>query len=324
MARRGTSRIVLGLTATVLMASALAGCSSSGAIGGRLLEWVSRGGTVVRLRQVAALEFAALPEEERQAQLQAVTESLDRQLIAMSGLEAELGGAAKADAAYTTSNGTWRRARSTSPWSVRRVRSDRGRSYAGWPDVRQLSGGSLAAGRGGRRGQGCGAPARRRRPRRSTWKDPPAGGKADVIFEGDLGKSSLGMEESSLRTGSPEKLKTVVTVAPCPDPKGEFTSTTTMTASIVSGRGTGSNLMIEMKIKGQVDDDAQLVSYDLDTRTESAQFANGKGVYADQSVGWRTTGDVAGNYRAKVNRTGGAVTRTSSRTRANGRSSPRS
>jgi hypothetical protein len=66
--------------------------------------------------------------------------------------------------------------------------------------------------------------------------------------------------------------------------------------------------MIEMKIKGQVDDDAQLVSYDMDTRTESAQFANSKGVYADQSIGWTTTGDVAGNYRAKVNRTGGDVT----------------
>jgi hypothetical protein len=50
---------------------------------------------------LAAIQaFAALPEAEQQARLQLVTESLDRRLITMSGLEKELGGAAQADAAY--------------------------------------------------------------------------------------------------------------------------------------------------------------------------------------------------------------------------------
>ncbi len=130
-----------------------------------------------------------------------------------------------------------------------------------------------------------------------------------MTVEGDLAKSTLGVEGEFTAEGITGKLKTAVTVAPCPDPKGQFTSKTTMTASITSGGGsTGSNLTIEMEIKGQVDDDADLVSYDVDTRTQSAKFENSKGQYADQTVGWTVTGNDQGNYRGKVNRTGGAVT----------------
>jgi hypothetical protein len=295
------------------MAGALVGCSSSGSSAGDSADASTAVAASSASSELTALQdFAALPTAEQQLRLQAVTERLDRQLIAMSGLEEELGGAAKADAAYVALSTM---ARELAQSAIDQPDFGRFGGYVAAADAPTQGGLMFGNFMAGVLLQDAAvdvakdvAPGTKANAGSEPLQAPPKGGKGEIIFEGDLTKSSVGLEGEFTTDGITGKLKTVITVAPCPDPKGEFTSTTTMTASIVSGRGTGSNLMIEMKIKGQVDDDAQLVSYDIDTRTESAQFANGKGVYADQSVGWTTTGDIAGNYRAKVNRTGGAVT----------------
>jgi hypothetical protein len=313
MAHRGTSRIVLGLTASALIAGALAGCSANGASGGNSSDGSTPVAAPAASGGLAALqEFAALPAAEQQVQLQEVTESLDRQLITMSGLEKELGGAAKADAAYAALS---RMARELAQSTIDQPNFGRFGAFVPAGDAPTQGGLMFGNFMSGVLLQDAAvdaakdvAPGTRPAPASQSLDNPPKGGKGDIILEGDLAKSSLGLEGEFTSDGITGKLKTVITVTPCPDPTGEFTSTTTMTATIASGRGTGSNLTIEMRITGQVDDDAQLTSYDVDTRTESAQFANSKGVYADQSVGWTTSGDVAGNYRAKVNRTGGAVT----------------
>ncbi len=260
----------------------------------------------------AAQQFAALDPGEQQAQLQALTASLERQLVTMSGLEEELGGAEKADAAFSALSA---QARQLAQNLV--DQPDFGRFGALIPAADPPSMGGMMFGNFmiGSVMQDAAvsaakdvAPGSASGPESEGLRNPPSGAKGSLIAEGDVAKSSLGVDGEFTVDGITGKLKTVITVAPCPDPKGQFTSKTTMTASVTSGRGsTGSNLTIEMEIKGQVDDDAQLVSYDVDTRTQSAKFENGKGQFVDQTVGWTVTGKDWSNYRGKVNRTGGNV-----------------
>ena len=68
-------------------------------------------------------------------------------------------------------------------------------------------------------------------------RDPPAGAKGALTLEGDMAKSSLGVGGEYTVDGVTGKLKTVITVAPCPDLNGQFTSKTSMSASISCGRG---------------------------------------------------------------------------------------
>ncbi len=134
-------------------------------------------------------------------------------------------------------------------------------------------------------------------------------GSLQVTMSGSTSEAKLEAGAKITVDGVTGTLKSVITVAPCPDAKGQFTATSKMVASVTTAGGrTGSNLTLEVTVTGQLDDDAKLVSYDTDTRTESADFANSKGQYVDQSVGWTTTGGQMGNYRSKINRTGGAVT----------------
>lgn len=260
----------------------------------------------------AAEAFAALAPEDQMAELAAVTESIDRQLMTLSGLEAELGGAAKADAAYAELSAV---ARQFAQNLVDQPDFGRFGARIAAEDAPSIGGLMFGNYMAGALMQDAAvsvakdvAPGTTAAPQSEELRDPPAGAKGALTVEGDMAKSSLGVGGEYTVDGITGKLQTVITVAPCPDPNGQFTSTTTMSASISSGAGTGSNLTIEMQIKGQVNDDAQLVSYETDTRTQSAQFASSKGQFVDVTVGWTMKGDALGNYRGKVNRTGGAVT----------------
>ena len=215
--------------------------------------------------------------------------------MAMSGLEDELGGAAKADAAYAALSAVARQ------FAQSQVdQPDFGKFGAFVPSEDAPTQGGMMFGNFmmGSLMQDAAvdaakdvAPGATSKPQSEDLRNPPSGGKGAIELEGDMAKSSLGVGGEFTVDGITGKLKTVITVAPCPDPKGQFTSTTTMTASVTSAKGsTGSNLTIEMAIKGQVDDDAQLVSYDVDTRTQSAKFENSKGQFVDQTVGWTVGG----------------------------------
>jgi len=261
---------------------------------------------------VALQQFAALPPAEQEAQLQAVTERVDRQLMTMSGLEQELGGPAKAAAAYKALSAQARQ------FGQNLVdQPDFGKFGAFVPSEDAPTQGGMMFGNFmmGNLMQDAAvnaakdvAPGTTSTPQSEDLRNPPSGGKGAIELEGDMAKSSLGVGGEFTVDGITGKLKTVITVAPCPDPKGQFTSTTTMTASVTSAKGsTGTNLTIEMSIKGQVDDDAQLVSYDVDTRTQSAKFENSKGQFVDQTVGWTVGGKDFSNFRGQVNRTGGNV-----------------
>jgi hypothetical protein len=272
----------------------------------------SAGGSTAGDQLAALRTFAALPPADQEAQLASISASMDRQLLTMSGLEEELGGAAKADAAYAALSAVARQ------FGQNLVdQPDFGKFGAFVPSEDAPTQGGMMFGNFmmGALMQDAAVNAAKdvkagskTAPQSEDLPKPPSGGKGAIELEGDMAKSSLGVGGEFTVDGITGKLKTVITVAPCPDPKGQFTSTTTMTASVTSAKGsTGSNLTIEMSIKGQVDDDAQLVSYDVDTRTQSAQFASSKGQFVDQTVGWTVGGKDFSNFRGQVNRTGGKV-----------------
>jgi hypothetical protein len=289
-----------------------AGCSSSPAAEGAG-PTSGAAASAAAVDELAALqEFAALPVAEQQAQLQAVTERVDRQLMTMSGLEDELGGPAKADAAYAALSAV---ARQFGQNLVDEPNFGKFGAFVRSEDAPTQGGMMFGNFMMGNLMQDAAvnaakdiAPGTKSVPESEDLRNPPSGGKGAIELEGDVAKSSLGVGGEFTVDGITGKLKTVITVAPCPDPKGQFTSTTTMTASVTNAGGrTGTNLTIEMSIKGQVDDDAQLVSYDVDTRTQSAKFENSKGQFVDQTVGWTVGGKDFSNFRGRVNRTGGNV-----------------
>jgi hypothetical protein len=306
------NRRFVTLTACCLATLALAaGCSSSPAAEGARPTSGAAASAADELD--AARQFAAMDPGEQQAQLQAVTASLDRQLIAMSGLEQELGGAAKADAAYAALSAKMRQLAQS---YVDRpgfgkfgafVRAEDapttgGLMFANYMAAALLQDAAVAQAKDVPTGT-------KAEPRGQDLSDPDSGGTGAIKATGDVKQSALEVGGEITVDGITGTLKTVITVAPCPDAKGQFTSTTTMTANVTSAGGsTGSNLTVEVAIKGQVDDDAQLVSYDVDSRTQSAKFENSKGQFLDATVGWTVSGKDWSNYRGKINRTGGAVT----------------
>ncbi len=222
--------------------------------------------------------------------------------MAMSGLEKELGGAAKAAAAYKALSA---QARQFAQSLIDQPDFGKFGAFVSAEDAPTMGGMMFGNFMAGSLLQDAAvdvakdvAPGTKPGPQSEDLQSAPSGGKGALTVEGDAAKSSLGVGGEFTVDGITGTLKTVVTVAPCPDPKGQFTSTTTMTASVTSAGGsTGSNLTIEMAIKGQVDDDAQLVSYDTDTRTQSAQFVSSKGQFVDQTVGWTVAGKEWSNYR---------------------------
>ena len=283
---------------------ALTGCTSSSEPAAEGATTVPGGSDALAVVQA----FAALPRAEQEQEMRAITASMDRQLMTMSGLESELGGAAKADAAYAeVSAGILELAQGFVD------QPDFGRFGAHIVSEDAPSMGGLMFGNImiGVLAQDAAVTAIDSAPGggQQDLPDRDSGGTGSMKITGGLAKSQLEVGGEVTAQGVTGKLKTLISVSACPDPNGEFTSTTTMTASVTSAGGrTGSNLTIEVAIKGQVNDDAQLAAYDVDARTQSAEFANSKGMYADQSVGWTVGGSTWSNYRTKVNRTGGKVT----------------
>ncbi len=104
-------------------------------------------------------------------------------------------------------------------------------------------------------------------------------------------------------TGVTTKLAARATVVPCPDVNGKFQASGEM--DVTASKGSASQHgTLEVNIAGQVDDDAQLVSSDLDYRMQWSKTSGGSGAFVDVSVGLAA----AGGSTSTVNRTGGAVT----------------
>jgi hypothetical protein len=100
------------------------------------------------------------------------------------------------------------------------------------------------------------------------------------------------------KSGVTTKLTTKSVVTPCPDANGSFEASAIIDVSATKG-SVGQTGTLEVKVVGQVDDDAVLASSESSYRMQFAKFGSGPGGYIDLSYG------PAG---FAVNRTGGTVT----------------
>ena len=259
---------------------------------------------------VVGQEFATLSPTAREAALRRLSATVERRLVTLSGLEEELGGPAAADAAYLALTRTLVGSASETTRAGSFGRFGGSVPAADQPTIGGLMVGNLmVAGLGA---QAVTSSTNETLPKapvttKSGDKDGPA--QSSSTLTATVDEASMAAESEVTVDGISGTLRTVVTVNPCPDATGRFTSTTTMTAAIGGATGrTGANLTIDVEIEGQVDDDAHLVSFEVDTRTRSATFAGGKGQFVDQTVGWTSTDGKQHTYRAEVGRTGGGVT----------------
>ena len=99
-----------------------------------------------------------------------------------------------------------------------------------------------------------------------------------VVVSGAVEQSTLEMSFDGTQDGVAVKFNATVVVHPCPDPSGNFDMTAKIDVKTSKG-AVGSNAAIDMKINGQVDDDAHIASSTTEANTQWADFAGGKGQF---------------------------------------------
>ncbi len=296
----------------VAMAMALAGCSggAAGSGGGS----GDAGSSSVPSSAVAAgveldpqmQEFLALDLAGQEAALAELSAKLERELWTETGMEAELGGPAATDKAYN---------------ALATAFTEQALRYRGDPAFGRF-GAHVAAGSddvslGGLTFGGYVIAGLAAKVVESSNEVAPGKTQTSTISgEGTSGEISGSLQESSFDStiektvdGVTGKLRTKVTIAPCPDATGTFTSKVLIDASsTTSGGRSGSNMTTEVDVTGHVDDSAELAGYESVTRTQAAGFKSSKGAFVDvtTSVVW-SGGQIAGVDQT-YNRTGGAAT----------------
>jgi hypothetical protein len=91
-------------------------------------------------------------------------------------------------------------------------------------------------------------------------------------------------------------------IHPCPEPDGSFTLDALIDVKATKG-GAGQNAKMELKITGNVDDNAELAGKNVENHTQWSDFGGGKGQFVD----WTMSGP-EGAGSVTLNRTGGTVT----------------
>ena len=223
-------------TLTLAGLLALTGCSSSSST-----EPAASGGSA---GLDAAQAFAALPPAEQEQELRAVTASMDRQLMTMSGLEAELGGAAQADAAYVArergGEASSRRTLVDQPDFGRfgaRIAAEDAPSIGGMMFGNFMIGGAGAGRCGGRANDRAPAPSRRR-SRGPARPLPPGATGALTVSRATWPSRQLDVGgRVHRRWRHREAQDRHHRRAVSRSRRAQFTSTTTMTASVTIAGG---------------------------------------------------------------------------------------
>ncbi|HEU5222558.1 MAG TPA: hypothetical protein VFU07_02625 [Candidatus Lumbricidophila sp.] len=117
------------------------------------------------------------------------------------------------------------------------------------------------------------------------------------------GEVDFEIAHSSEEHGVTTSLRVKVKVQPCPDAQGRFEGSARIEMSATAkGGSVGQKSTVELNLTGRTNDDAQLVSSDLEYRTELADFAGGRGKYIDLSGSVRN-----GKSTVRLNRSGGSA-----------------
>ncbi len=306
--KRVRSSVAVVVVASIMMLSACAGSSGSvKATDARVTDPPSTqpGSTTAVLTDgqvnIAPLQaevdaLLAMSPAEQEAKLAALDGQMERQLWKLSGLEADLGGAAAADAVFADhSQGIVAIARTSGNLPVvssglRRTATpsnpNLGEGMFGGIIVVTL-GSSLASS--------------------NDLKDGESGSRStdDKTMTATLARDNvqLDVDVKYESGGVTTKLKSLLKINPCPDATGHIEAKVSIDVSATkTGGSTGQNGTLELNITGEVNDDAKLVSSDADFRMQWADFVASKGSYVDVAG---TFGDTKVTT-AKLNRSGGA------------------
>lgn len=240
-----------------------------------------------------------LSSDAQRRELAALDNTFERQLWSESGLEAALGGKPAADAAFDAhGEALTEKARTAGQRPVTFkpaayvVKSGSpnigGGLFGGYMAVALLSS-SFVSGT-------------------NDVKDGEHGSKQvseDIRVEASRENVSLTMDTTQASDGVTSRMRAQFAVAPCPDAQGQFEATAKVDVSATkTGGTTGQKGTLDVTVKGQVNDDAELESSDSDWRMQWADFANSKGGFVDLSGGFTAT--KAKNVQ--VNRAGGKAT----------------
>lgn len=295
-----------------LLVLSLAACGGGGSGG----DLVGAGDGTTTLSS-AALDtdinnLLALSSGERDSQARALSAKVERDWLTLSGVEAELGGAAATDAAYanvTAQLAADQLALTTPPSAPlselirpgqpRRILKTAFEDTAGGAlfissvEIKLLSGSLLDR-------------TKDAKPGVSTPEDFAHGRMVSSLEK--LTYDSSYEHRADDPSGLVGKLKTHFDIVACPNAQGVFTLKAKVETSMTkSGGASGQKATLDVSITGQVTDDAELAYSDVDTRMEMADFTNGKGAYVDFDLKY-SIGSSSRPTSGTVNRTGGRVT----------------
>lgn len=254
----------------------------------------------------------SLSPDERGRQTRALTAKVERDWLTLSGVEAELGGSAATDAAYASVAAQFaadqaalsRPARATlsglirsdQPRQIVKVAIEESAGGAIFMSTMEMS--LLAKSLLDR--------TRDAKPGEST-SDKSEHAQIVSSLEKLIYDSSY-EHQSSAPGGLLAKLKTHFDVRACPDAQGVFVVNAKVETSMTkSGGATGQKSTLDVSVTGHVNDDAELVYSDVDTRMEMADFTNRKGAYVDFNLKY-AIGTSPRPSSGTVNRTGGQMT----------------
>ncbi len=229
------------------------------------------------LQQLADTERAR-SQEQQELELARLDNVLERELWKESGLEAELGGASAADAAFAAhGKALTGKARAIGDKPIVIVPAAYVADPAGPTIGEGLFGGILLVILGA-----DGAV--------SATNDFKDGERAsadlskEVKISGSLEHADLSMDATHESDGVTTKLAVKIGISPCPDASGRFEASAKVDISATkTGGRTGQRGTLDVTITGQVNDDAKLESSDAEYRMQWADFANSKGSFVDVS-----------------------------------------
>ena len=293
-------RTVAAVSAVLLLAA----CSSSGSAS--TADGASASGDLA----AQATAYAALAPQEQEAQLRTLSTDIEHQLLTLSGLEKELGGPEKATTAYDAMTGAMV-TRATALTKAGFVGKFGGLARAA--ETPSL-GGMIFAGwmLGGLSAEGVTSPSNDAKagdkPLHDERNSKDGDSTSEMTIDGTVSTAAIEWTITTTGNGVEGKVHTKITMNPCPDATGTFTGTISMTASATSSGGrVGSNTTVDIEVTGHIDDDAHLVSHEVVTKTQAAEFGSGDNHWAEMTDRSTNTGDTIDTYSRTVGRTAGNV-----------------
>jgi hypothetical protein len=250
----------------------------------------------------------ALSSAERESQARALSAQVERELLTISGVEAELGGAAATDAAFANLAAQFVADPARTGAAVIKLAPSRPqRSQVAKAAADESAGSALFGGY-----MEVSLLSKALLEQSGKELKPGESGKFDT--EHAHGVTTLekliydSLYDHVDDSGLAGKLTTHLDVVACPNADGVFTIKTTLDASMTkSGGATGEKSTLEISITGHVDDNADLAYYDVDMRMQMAEFVNRKGAYVDVNLNY-PVGNSPRPASGKVNRAAGQVT----------------